>query len=188
MLKINNLFLFVMLLTPGYFFGQNKKEIKKYKIKSLTEFVTDNLSDKPQKTKMFSRFDNSGNLTEYIEFDVDGTISKRETYLLNKSGDVLEHSFYKANGSVQKKISRKFNSNNDKTEEIVTDSQGNQIEKRIISYDVNGNKTLEMLFDFNNKLAEKTVLIYNKYGMKIEKNTYKGNGVLISQKNYQYAF
>src|SRR5438128_2614939 len=72
-------------------FAQNKKEIKKFKIKSITETLTETADGKEKTfTETFQRFTKDGDKTEDVEYNKNGTFKKKETAKYNKHNDETE--------------------------------------------------------------------------------------------------
>src|SRR5436190_1261884 len=80
----------VFVLLCSITFAQNKKEVKKYKIKSGTETLTETIDGKEKTfTESFQKFDKSGNPTEEIEYNKDGTFKKNEKRTTDVNGNVI---------------------------------------------------------------------------------------------------
>jgi hypothetical protein len=77
-------FTFSLLLTGFYCQASGKKDIKKNKVKALTETVTE-VVDGKEKTykKSYKKYDNDGNLLEDADYNADGSIKKKETFKYN---------------------------------------------------------------------------------------------------------
>ena len=84
----------LILISPcvNYSFAQGKKDIKKTKMKSMTEFVTTTENGKENTYKAY-----------YVAF--------------NKNSEIVEETEYNNNGSIKKGETTKYDLNNNKIEE-----------------------------------------------------------------------
>jgi len=193
-------FLFSILLSSAS--AQSKKDIKKNKIKTITEFVSSTENGKEINRKVsYTVLNKNGKIIEETQYNIDGSIKKRETTKYDNSNNKIEEtSFIQKGNKIKKpepenkaniniKKSYKYNANNDKTEEDDTDIlTGKLIEKQIISYTRRGEKEMEENYDSENKLVKKTTYAYNNKGLKVEKKTYKGIDLLEETKRYVYEY
>src|SRR4051812_7667772 len=158
--------LFFLLIFSFLSFGQSKKEIKKNKIKSITE------------------------LTSVIENGKEITF-KDYYYVFDKEGRGIEETDFNKNGSVQKKQSSKYDNNDNKIEETyfhdkelktneeraIAESAQNKNIRTVNKYNANNDKTEESTFDVSTgKLINKERFSYNAKGEKILEETYNGDG------------
>src|ERR1043165_4154008 len=141
-MKAKAILLFLFIALCGSSFAQSKKEVKKYKIKSCTETVTD-YSDGKEKTRQdaYMKFDGNVNVLEEIEYNKDGTFKKKEAHKYNKNDDVTEEIIYDEKGHVKKKTIIEYNAANDKTAETTYDVSGKIIEKIQYGYNAKGDKS-----------------------------------------------
>jgi hypothetical protein len=170
--------------------AQSKKEIKKFKIKSATVVVTENTDGKEKtRTDSYEKFDNSGNVTEEVEYNKDGTFRKKESHKYNKNNDATEDVVYDEKGNVKKKTLTEYNTNKDKTTETVYDGGGKMLEKTQFGYNAKGDRTFEVTMDDKGKVTKKSIYAYdNKTGLKIEKKTTNEKGDVISTKKFTYEY
>jgi hypothetical protein len=134
------------LLFSGYYCqASGKKEIKKNKIKAVTETVTE-VVDGKEKTykKSFKKYDNDGNLIEDADFNADGSIKKKETFKFNSEKEVVEHVTFNTDGSIKKKVLKKYNGKN-KIEELDYDGADKLLQKEVCSYNGMDDKVLETI-------------------------------------------
>ena len=100
------LFLILISLTVHALpaFSQSKKDVKKNKIKSIkvTNVVTKDGKEQSM-NESFQRFDASGEVTEEINYEDDGSFKSHFVYVFNKNGDKTEEVSYLADGKVKKK-------------------------------------------------------------------------------------
>lgn len=178
---------------------QSRKDVKKYGIKTCTEWTTKTENGKEVTYKdSYKAFDKNGYTIEETEFTRDGKVKKKETARYDKDGNVLEETSYelkeakpgeaKDATSVGKKVSYKYNVNSDKTEESEFDGSGKLVKKIAYSYNTNGDRTGEVIYDASGKLLRKVFYTYDKRGLKVEKKTYNGDNTLESTKKYVYEF
>lgn len=146
----------------GIFFtanAQSKKEIKKYKIKSVSEM------------------DISGGKTLYD--------SKK---VFDANGEVKEETSYDKFGKIKSVIQSKHNDLGDVIEEVEFEGKNKFKEKRIIKYNDNKDKSEEEVLDATGKLIKKHIYVYDSKGLKVERKTLDANGKVKSIKKYNYEF
>src|ERR1051326_775264 len=166
---------FVLALVCFFYlssFSQNKKEkkdIKSFKIKSITETVTDYENGKETSTRKDS----------YFAYD--------------KDANILVNEEYRKDGTLKHKETNKYDGKGNKTEEVVFDAAEStpKVEKNIrcvCKFDMDDNKTEELEYDADGKLIKKVVYSYDSKGLKVEKKEYDGANNLLSSRKYQYQF
>src|ERR1051326_2018426 len=178
---------FVLALVCFFYlssFSQNKKEkkdIKSFKIKSITETVTDYENGKETSTRKDSYFayDKDANILVNEEYRKDGTLKHKETNKYDGKGNKTEEVVFDAAEStpkVEKNIRCvcKFDMDDNKTEELEYDADGKLIQKTQYSYNTKGDKTFEAVYDASGKLIKKVVYSYDSKGLKVEKKEYDG--------------
>ena len=154
---LNSGVILCLLYTP-FSFSQSKKEIKEYQIKSTTEIVSEKGVTAPHKDS-YTAFDKNGNITEFTEFNKDGTVKTKQTV--------------------------KYNSFKNKTEEV--DYEGNSIvRKRTYSYNADGEKEVELTYDGKGKIIKKEIFKYNNKGLRSEKKVYDASNTLLETHLYTY--
>jgi hypothetical protein len=100
---------FLSVLTASTF-AQSKKEVKKNKIKTVTELITDYVGGKE--------------------------ITRNDSYKkFNKQGEVLEEIEYDKTGKLKRKVLSKYNEFDDKVEETIVDANNHQVEREVYKYD-----------------------------------------------------
>ena len=178
-------------------FSQNKKEkkaIKTYGIKSVTENVTENINGKEATRKdSYTAYDKNANVTLNEEYRKDGTLKHKETARYDSKGNKLEETVFDAaeiqpNGEKTLRHVCKFDSDDNKIEELEYDGAGKLLSKSQSSYNSNGDKVLEVVYDAAGKLTKKVVYLYNAKGLKVEKKEYDGTNTMISDRKYTYEY
>lgn len=184
-------FLFVSALS-----AQSKKQIKELKIKSVTEtsIIYKDGKEVSNYKSEYSTFDKDGNTTTQIEYNVDGSVKRKETTKYagkEKVEEIIEH----PNGGTPdpapkkyKKTTWKFNTAGDKTEEVEYDASGNVTKKTTCAYNAKGERVFEMEYDGAGKLLKKTAYSYDKKGLRTEKKVYGPNDVLEKHVKYTYTY
>lgn len=157
--KISQILL-LMLIVSSTIFAQSKKDIKKNKVKSLTETIISYENGK-----------------EIIHNDL---IRK-----FDKNGQVIEETNFDKNGKIKTKTISKFNNLEDKVEETVLDGNNRQISREVYKYDAEDEKSEEWHYNEKNEFESKSVYVV-KNGLKIERKTYDSKGKLIQLKKYIY--
>ena len=141
-------------------FAQSKKNIKKYKIKSITETVTTFEGGKElTRNDQFTRYDKNGQIIEQIDYD--------------------------KNGKIKTKTITKYNNLEDKNEETIFDGNNKQVLREVYKYDADGEKSEEWHYDDKDELVSKSIYTV-KNGLKIERKMYDTKGKLIQTKKYAY--
>ena len=194
---MKHFFLFSILLVSLSAFSQSKKEkkaIKTYKVKSVTESVTELVNGKEAVRKdSYTAFDNNANVTLNEEYRKDGTLKHKETAKYDSKGNKLEETSWDAaeltpNPEKYLKHVYKFDGDGNKTEELEYDASGKLLSKAQYSYNSNGDKILEVVYDAAAKLTKKVVYLYNAKGLKVEKKEYDGANVITSDRKYSYEY
>jgi hypothetical protein len=159
MIKITVIFKFLFLLSI-LSFAQSKKDIRKHKIKIITETIT--------------TFENTKEVVrnnQYRKFD--------------KDGQIIEEVDYDKNGKIKTKTLSKYNNLEEKTEETVLDANNKQLSREVYKYNVEGEKSEEWHYNDKNELESKSIYTL-KNGLKTERKTYDTKGKLIEIKKYGY--
>ena len=139
--------------------AQNKTEIKKYKIKSVTEYdIKSNKNILDSKTI----YDANGEVLEEYSYNKEGKLKEAHKYKRDANGDVLEDSEYGENGKLK--------------------------EKRIVKHNEKGDKSEENFYNASNKLTKRVVYVYDSKGLKLEKKTYDDKGKIKSTKKIVYEY
>lgn len=185
-----------------YSFAQGKKDVKKNKIKSITEYVTiiENGKEITYKT-YYVVFNKNADIIEETEYNNNGTIKKSETIKYDVNNNKIEETHFEQK---EKKIPKnnsqpieniniktiyKYNVHNDKTEESEFDiTNAKQLKKHIFSYNNKGEKDREETYNAENKMTKKETYYYNNKGLKLEKKTFNGNNELETTKKYMYEY
>jgi hypothetical protein len=180
-------------------FGQGKKDVKKYKIKSITEFVSSVENGKEANYKAYYiAFNKDGEVLEETEFSSNGAVKKKSTTKFDGNENKTEETFYqKKNGktepeaatTINLKTVYRYNAHNDKTEaEEIDLNTGKTLKKHIYKYNNQGERNIEETYDADNKLTKKELFTYDGKGLKTEKKAYSANNVLEMTKKYVYEF
>lgn len=182
--------------------SQGKKEIKKTKMKSMTEFITIPENGKETTYKAYYvAFNKNADVIEETEYNSSGNIKKGETTKYDVSNNKIEKTHFEQkekkntkNNSepienINIKTIYKYNAHNDKTEESeweITNSK--LLKKHIFSYNNKGEKDREETYNAENKMIKTETYVFNNKGLKVEKKTFNGNNELEITKKYVYEF
>lgn len=175
-------------------FSQSKKDVKNYRIKSLTEWITVTENGKEIKYKdTFTSWDKNGNMTMKAEYYRDGTIKKKETATFDSKGNKLDETFFEPKTAGEKtdkyeRFTYKYDEDENKIEEVEYDASGKVLSKKASSYNSYGHKIAEVTFDGNGKATKKSTYLYNSKGLRVEKKDYNAANILLSVKTYEYTF
>ena len=194
MLRVIISVLIVICLTSSLY-SQSKKEkkaIKTWGIKSITEMVTENVNGKETNRKdSYSIFDKNGNNTYSEEYKKDGSLKHKETNKFDSKGNKLEEIVFDAadNGSEKNyKKTYKYDSEENRIEESEFDETGKLLKKIQFAYNASGEKVSEAEFNGAGKVVKKTVYAYDSKGLKAVKKEFDTNDKVISTRTYQYEF
>ena len=178
-------------------FGQNKKDkkaIRTFKIKSITETVTnfDNGKESTRKDS-YTVYDKNANILENEEYRKDGTLKHKESHTYDSNGNKTEEMIFdaadtKPNPEKYNRQVVKYDINDNKSEMLEYDAAGKLLYKTQYSYNSRGDRTFEATFDPAGKLIRKIVYTYDSKGLKVEKKEYDGENKFISSRKYQYQF
>lgn len=171
---------------------KEKKQIKMWGIKSVTETVTEVVNSKEVTRKdSYSVYDKNANRTYYEEYRKDGTLRNKESVKYDSKGNTLEETVFSGSGSQQEKNYKKtykYDSDGNKTEESEFDSQNKFLKKIVYNYNPNGEKTGEVEYDSENKIVKKTVYAYDSKGLRSAKKEVDAANNVISTRLYKYEF
>ena len=199
-MKIKFIYALFFFCVLGYSsFAQGKKDVKKYKIRSITEIVstTENGQEITYKA-YYIAFNKDGEIVEETEYYSNGTIKKKETFKFDANENKIEETFYQKKnpkadsdspGVVNLKTIYKYNAHNDRVEEDEIDGSTGKITKyHIFQYNSKGERNIEETYDDDKKLLKKALFTYDNKGLKTEKKVYNANNVLEMTKKYVYEF
>lgn len=186
----------------NYSLAQGKKDVKKNKMKSMTEFVTITENGKEITHKAYYvAFNKNADVIEETEYNNNGSKKKGETTKYDVNNNKTEETYFQQkerknekNNSepienINTKTVYKYNVHNDKIEEDELDvTNAKLLKKHVYSYNNKGEKDLEETYNAEKKMVKKETFIYNNKGLKVEKKTFNGNNELETTKKYVYEF
>ncbi len=186
----------VVILAVTTLSAQSRKQVKEWRIKSMTETTVVYKDGKETVTykSQYKVFDKYGNTTQDVEYGQDGSVKRKETTTYTGDGEekteeVIERS---APGtSAQPKYERKtwkYNEKGDETEEVEYDAGGNVIKKITYAYAKSGNRMFEMEYDGAGNLLKKTAYGYDSKGLRTEKKIFGPGDVLLKHVKYTYTY
>jgi hypothetical protein len=184
--------LFLCLALTG--FAQNKKDVKKYKLKSVTETLTTTENGKEiTYIESVTLFNADGKEVSATEYNSDKSIKRQETTTYDKDGNKTQETILKTDQLSKvkvsyKRIAYKYNAAGDKIEETLYDSAGKIVKREVYGYNNLGQKNSVTVYDADGKIIKKQKITFNNKGLKLEKKTYDGSNNLISTKKYSYEY
>lgn len=128
----------LLILSHFAVFGQGKKEIVKYQIKTKTEHKADYK-------------------------DGNGKLLLDEHYIYDNKGNTIQESTYDKFGKQEKEIKYFFDENNLLEKEEEYNAKGKLIKMTIYTYNEKGLKTSKKEYDGNNKLLVEKTYTYEFY-------------------------
>jgi hypothetical protein len=186
---------FILFFFTFSVYSQSKKEkkaIKTWGIKSVTEMVTENVNGKEIIRKdSYTTYDKNGDITYNEEYRKDGTLKHKESEKYDSKGNKLEETVFDiAEARSEKNIKKtyKYDSEENKIEENEFDENGKLLKKTQYTYNSTGEKVSEVEYNGLGKVSKKTVYAYDSKGLKAIKKEYDANNQVLSTKTYQYEF
>ncbi|HET6245487.1 MAG: hypothetical protein H0V01_13390 [Bacteroidetes bacterium] len=188
---MKNLLLFFYIVSSLFaseLYAQSKKNIKKNKIESYREVVTEGIDEKQVTyTAVENNYNPNGKLNSETVKTKDGKFKKKRIITFDKLGNEIEEEIYNSEGKLKEVIKTKYKDGK-KTEVSTFDPNQKLLTKQMIVYNNLQDKTQEKLFDASGKLIEKTNYEYDKRGLRTTKTISDGNGKIISTRKYEYRF
>lgn len=170
------LIIILSLLVSFAVTGQSKKERKKARVRSTTEWETVVVDGKPVNYKVsFEEYDREGRVTQHVDYAPDGAVIFKTTSLFNSRGDKTEETEYDPLKKRNFRRTYKYNALGDKTEEVEYDGNGSLVSRIVSTYDANGNRISETETDVSGNLIKKTIITYNSKGLKSGRHTTGGS-------------
>lgn len=169
--------------------GQTKKERKKNKIKSATdwEIVYENGKANTYKSA-YEEFDRNGHSTMKIEYSPDGAVLTKVTAKYDIYQNKIEETEFDASKKKNIRKTSKYNAFKDKTEEMEYNSSGVLIKKTVFTYNTEGNKASEIIMDAAGTVLKKSTYTYNSKKLKSGKLTISNSNVPESGKKWEYEY
>jgi hypothetical protein len=184
-----------ILLLTGLAFAclapaQSKKEVKKNKIKSITEYRVVVVNGGPVSLKSsYEEFDRSGHTTLQTEYDKQGTMKSQQAFQYDLEGNRTEETEYDSSGALRKRTAITYNSSGDKATETEYDGKGAVVKKTRYNYNAEGDNIEETVSDAGGNTLKRTVYVYNSRDLKTEKHVYQKNSkVPESVKKWSYEY
>jgi hypothetical protein len=169
--------------------GQSKKERKKYKVKSTTEWETVYADGKTSTYKSaYEEFDRDGHSTLAVEYAPDGAVLSKQTAKYDSFKNKTEETDYDAAKKKNVRRTFKYNAFRDKTEETEYNGSGTVLKKTAYAYDGDGNKSGETVTDASGTVLRKVVYKYNGKNLKTGKQTFSGQNAPLSDKKWEYEY
>ena len=168
---------------------QSKKERKKNKIRSTTEWETAEVEGKPATYKVsYEEFDKAGHTIMKVEYAPDGTVTFKATAVYNSNGDKTEETEFDSAKKKNIRLTYKYNALKDKTEEVEYESTGAIKKKTSFSYDASGNRIGETETDAAGNILKKSVYTYNSKNLKTGKMNIAGAKQKEKSKKWDYVY
>lgn len=136
-------------------------KIKSQKIRTVTKVTTDlkasdNFSSKPVSVSVY---DENGNQTEFIKYDMSGEIEIRYFYKYDERGNTIEVIGQTKSGGLANRWVYEYDANNNLTRQTSYRPDGLIGRDYVFSYDENGLRILDLIYD-NKQLIEQAEYIY----------------------------
>lgn len=135
-----------------------------------------------------SNYNQNGNCVEYVSFEKNGSVSKRDTYSYDDRGNKLEEIKYKGENTLKSRAVFKYDENDNKIECCFYDGKNCLNEKSISKYDREGHLIESYYVDKDGKLlSNKLVCVYDDHGNMLEEYSYL-DGILDHKRSYRYRY
>lgn len=171
---------------------KEKKAIKMYGIKSVTESVSENINGKETTRKdSYTTFDKNANITYNEEYKKDGTLKHKESTKYDSKGNKIEEIIFDiADSNPEKNIKKtyKYDSEENKIEESEFDETGKLLKKIISNFNESNEKVSEIEYNGTGKIIKKIVFAYDSKGLKAIKKELDASDKVISTRTYKYEF
>jgi hypothetical protein len=174
--------------------GQSKKQVREYKIKSVSETKVsyENGTESSRYIREKLAWDAKGKLILEERFQQDGSLQYRETFLYKGDKLIEETQEYpkKKRSSDKSEYLKTVNTfkGEDKVIEEDFDRDNNVIVKRISTFNRFGDKIEEIEYSPKDEILSKTTFQYDKRGLKTEKLTTDAAGAPQVKIIYEYTF
>jgi hypothetical protein len=169
--------------------GQSKKEIKKNKIKSATDWEITFVNGKANTYKSaYEEFDKNGRSILKVEYGPDGGILTKVTTKYDGYDNKIEETDFDASKKKNVRRTYKYNAFRDKTEESEYSSSGVLLKKTLFTYNGDGNRTSEITTDAAGTMQKKTTYSYNAKKLRSGKQTLNSTSVPESGKKWEYEY
>lgn len=187
---LRGIFVISLLVAVGFqSMGQSRKERKKYRVKSTTEYETAVVNGaKVTYREKYEEFDKEGRVITSIEYEPDGSIRVKMTAKYNGLGlkTAETEMDVKKNKNVIKTF--RYNAMKDKTEESEFAPDGTLLKRTEFSYDVNGNRLTETEFDASGTLLRTITYTYNNKELKVARRSVTATGEKEKSKSWEYEY
>jgi hypothetical protein len=168
---------------------QSKKERKKNRIKSVTEWETITVEGKSMTFKTaLEEFDKAGRSILRAEYAPDGTVTARVTATYDRYGNKTAATEFDAGKQKNLMWTYRYNALKDKTEEAEYNAKAELIKRTVYAYDAGGNKISETETDAGGNLLSKSVFTYNSKNLKTGKTTVAGTKKTDKSKKWEYVY
>lgn len=126
----------ILLLTTVSLSAQSKKKIRESDIQSKITWKVDYVSGQEVKHKeKEEKFTTSGEIAEYIEYEVDGSIKSHTKYVYSAEDILIKEINLDKNGAIDQTIEYVY-SGKLKTEKRTLNAKGQIISKKVYEYKV----------------------------------------------------
>jgi hypothetical protein len=180
----------IILLIAGFTAPcQSKKERKKNKIKSTTEWETAVTDGKSTTYRVsYEEFDKDGRTITKIEYSPDGSVTFKSTAKYDSFGNKTAETEFDPGKKKNLMWTYRYNAMKDKTEESEYNADGTLRKKTVFALDANGNRISETETDPSGKILKKSTYTYNAKNLKTGKTTTGGTDIKEKSKKWAYDY
>ena len=127
----------VLLLSALSLSGQSKKKIRESDIQAKITWRIDYTGGQEVKRKeKEEKFTTSGEIAEYTEYEIDGSIKKHTKYIYSAEDNLIKEISLDKNGAVEQTIEYIYNGKL-KTEKRTLNSKSQLVIKKVYEYRIN---------------------------------------------------
>lgn len=183
---ILSLLLLVGLTAPC----QSKKERRKCRLKSATEYETSEVNGKSTTSvASFEEYDKEGRIITKIDYSPSGEVKYKSTVKYDSYGNKIAETELDVAKKRNLMWTYRYNALKDKTEESEYSADGTLQKKTLFTYDVNGNRLTETESDAAGNLLRKIQYTYNNKELKSGKTTVRfSGGEKEKSKRWEYEY
>ncbi len=166
-----------------------KNDLKRQKLKGNITTVTEteyNAAGDSMKLKAVSKFNEKGNMKEFVTYSPTGAILSRTTFSYNDSDKLVEELRYKADGTLNVKTTCRYDEKGNIIEEYNYDFNGTLFMKVLSKYDGKGNRIVKDSYNSFGALFLKCNSKFDEYGNEITSKEYDSHKSLKFATTFDY--
>jgi hypothetical protein len=132
------------------------------------------------------KYDESGNLTEHLFYESDGSIDRKYIYKYDEQGNQIERVSYDFRGRIRYKKTSEYDKFGNEIFAKELDIKTNKYNKIFFNYDTAGNLISALKYNDEGELIHKTLNEYDKSGNLIRVSYFNEQGQKYSETQFKY--